>query len=143
MKKLTCLLAFLLLFFGSGMYVEEELLTLCNEIRKEAGLPPLINNWEAARVARHKSEDMRAYGYFSHDSPVYGSFIDMLNNFHIPYNSAGENIATGMGSAQKVIEAWMASPSHSRNILSRSFTHAGVGYCTDGKGHYWVLILIE
>ena len=126
----------------SPLYVEEIIIALCNEHRLERGLPPLEINWEAARVARYKTEDMMAYGYFGHDSPVYGSFFDMLKNFHIPYCSAGENIAAGFPTPEAVVEAWMATPNHRQNILNRKLTQAGVGYSTDGKNHYWALILI-
>ena len=128
---------------ANNIYVEEEVVSLCNELRIEKGLPPLIHNWEAARVARYKTEDMKTHGYFNHDSPVYGSFFDMLKNFHIPYRTAGENIAMGFATPKAVVDAWMASPNHRKNILSESFTHAGVGYSTDGTVHYWALILLE
>ena len=128
---------------ANHQYVEEEIVSLCNELRQEHGLSPFVHNWEIARVARYKTEDMKAYGYFSHDSPVYGSFFDTLKNFHIPYQSAGENIAMGFSTPQAVVDAWMASPNHRKNILSESFTQAGVGHSTDGKVHYWTLILLE
>ena len=149
LKKFTAVLAFacLLIHFNVAAshinYVEEEIIFLCNELRQERGLPPFLTNWEAARVARHRTEDMMQRGYFSHDSPVYGSFFDMLKNFNIPYHSAGENIATGFTTAQAVVDAWMSSPNHRQNILSRSFTQAGVGYSTEGTAHYWSLILLE
>jgi len=125
------------------MYVEEEIVALCNALREAHSLPPLTHNWEAARVARYKTEDMKSHIYFSHDSPVYGSFFDMLKNFHVPYQSAGENIAMGFSTPQAVVDAWMASPSHRKNILSESFTEAGVGHSKDGTVHYWTLILLE
>jgi len=126
-----------------SVYVEEEVVSLCNALRVKKGLSPLMHNWEAARVARYKTEDMKTHRYFNHDSPVYGSFFDMLKNFHIPYRSAGENIAMGFATPQAVVDAWMASPSHRKNILSESFTQVGVGYSTDGAVHYWTLILLE
>ena len=149
MKKFAILLAFLWLCFPTAIlaenppYVEEQIIFLCNEIRRNHDLPPLTINWEAARVARHKTEDMLVHMYFSHDSPVYGSFFDMLKNFHIPYNAAGENIASGFATPQAVVDAWMTSPTHSQNILSESFTQAGVGYSTDGKVNLWALILFD
>ena len=146
----TILAIFLSLMFFSAEasftdvpYAEEEIITLCNILRQEHGLAPLVHNWEAARVARYKTEDMKSNNYFSHDSPVYGSFFDMLENFRIPYKSAGENIAKGLSTPQKVVDAWMASPSHRKNILSKSFSQAGVGYSTNGTVHYWALILLD
>ena len=125
------------------LYPEEEVIALINDLREEKGLPALTLSWEAARVARHKTEDMRTHGYFGHDSPVYGSFFDMLANFHMPYRSAGENIATGFATPQSVVEAWMESPSHRQNILSKSFTQVGAGYTNDGTNHFWALILLD
>ena len=145
------LLSILLIFALTGtvmaaerpVFMEEEIIVLCNELRQSMGLPALTHNWEAARVARYKTEDMKENGYFGHDSPVYGSFFEMLKNFHIPYSSAGENIATGFKCPQAVVEAWMDSPNHRKNILNGNFTQAGVGYTTDGKSHYWAIILLS
>ena len=149
MRKITLMLLILIVLHASvkeeikATYVEEEVMALCNKLRQAKGLPPLQHNWEASRVARYKTEDMMAHEYFSHDSPVYGNFFDMLKNFHIPYHAAGENIAMGLASPQSVVDAWMALPDHRKNILSKSFTQGGVGYSTDGISHYWVLILLD
>ena len=124
-------------------FVEKEIIALCNKLRQDHGLQPITYNWEAARVARHKTEDMKAHNYLGNDSPVYGSLFDMLKNFHIQYYSANENIAVGLTTPQAVVDAWMASPDHRRNLLNNSFTQGGVGYTTDGYVHYWVLILLE
>ena len=136
------ILWFFLPISANAMFPEEEVIALCNEIRREHGLPLLSVNWEAARAARHKTEDMKAKGYFGHNSPVYGSIFDMLKNFHISYEYAGENIAMGLATPQDVVDAWMASPGHRKNILDEKFITAGVGYTKDGNVHYWVLILI-
>jgi len=142
LRKILLIVA-LALVFQAWTYPEEELINLCNEIRREHDLPPLTINWEVARVARHKTEDMSRHNYFGHDSPVYGSFRDMLKNFNIPHSSAGENIASGSNTARAVVDAWMASPGHRRNILSESFTEAGAGYSSNGDFHYWSLILLK
>ena len=41
----------------------------------------------------------------------------------------------GYDSPTAVVSAWMNSPSHRANILSASFTQAGVGYMANGG--YW------
>ena len=124
------------------LYAEEEIIHLCNEARASYGISPLAFDWEAARVARHKTEDMMKNNYFGHDSPTFGNFFDMLKNFNILYKDAGENIAVGLSCPRAVVDAWMAQPGHRANILSEAFTHAGVGYSTDSNNHYWVLILL-
>ena len=129
--------------YNPANYPEEEILLIINELRREQDLPPLVHNWEAARVARYKAEDMKTHNYFGHDSPVYGSFFDMLKNFHIHYNTAGENIATGAyPTPQTALDAWLIQAQHRQNIFSKHFNSIGIGYSTDGVVHYWCLIFL-
>ncbi len=121
--------------------IEEQVLALTNKERTKAGLKPLTMNWQAARVARTKSEDMRDKNYFSHTSPTYGSPFDMLKSFNISYRTAGENIAKGQQTAQAVVTAWMNSEGHRKNILNPSFTQLGVGYAK-GSSTFWTQIFM-
>ena len=79
---------------------EQEVIRLVNVERTKQGLKELKYDWELARVARYKSEDMRDNNYFSHNSPVYGSPFDMMKNFGINYKAAGENIAKGQSTPE-------------------------------------------
>ncbi|KEZ47768.1 hypothetical protein AZ46_0220130 [Metabacillus indicus LMG 22858] len=124
--------------------MESEVVTLVNKERAKYGLKPLAANWEVARVARYKSEDMRDKNYFSHTSPTYGSPFDMMKSFGIQYSYAGENIAAGQTTAQSVVTAWMNSEGHRKNILSSNFKEIGVGYAKGGSyGHYWTQMFIS
>ena len=118
--------------------IEEQVLALVNQERKKAGVAPLQMDWELQRVARVKSCDMRDNNYFSHDSPEYGTPFEMMKDFGIKYKTAGENIASGQKTAQQVMNSWLNSAGHRKNILSGSFTHIGVGYCEGGSmSPYW------
>ena len=119
---------------------EQEVIRLVNEIRAANGLKALAYDWELARVARYKSQDMKDNRYFSHTSPVYGTPLQMIKNFGISYRSAGENIAKGYASPQAVVDGWMNSSGHRANILNASFTHIGVGYVA--SGNYWTQMFI-
>lgn len=114
---------------------EQEVIRLVNAERTKQGLKELQYDWELARVARYKSEDMRDNKYFSHTSPVYGSPFDMIKNFGITYKAAAENIAKGQTTPEQVVKSWMNSSGHRANILSTKYTHIGVGYAKDG--HIW------
>lgn len=114
---------------------EQEVVRLVNVERAKAGLPALTEDWQLSRVARYKSQDMRDKGYFSHQSPTYGSPYDMMRAFGISYRAAGENIAMGQRTPAAVVNAWMNSSGHRANILSKSFTKIGVGYVA--SGNYW------
>ena len=119
---------------------ESEVIRLVNEIRQQNGLRPLAANWELSRVARYKSQDMRDNGYFSHNSPTYGTPFQMLSAFGLSYRTAGENIAKGYASPQAVVNGWMNSSGHRANILNASYTQIGVGYVSGGN--YWAQLFI-
>ncbi len=119
---------------------ETEVVRLVNEIRSKNGLNPLTHDESLSRIARIKSQDMKDNGYFSHQSPNYGSPFDMMKTFGISYRSAAENIAKGQRTPESVVNAWMNSSGHRKNILSPSYTHIGVGYVAGGN--YWTQMFV-
>ena len=119
---------------------EAEVLRLVNDIRRQNGLSALQSNWELARVARYKSQDMADNRYFTHTSPTYGSPFQMLKSFGLSYRTAGENIAYGYATPQAVVNGWMNSSGHRANILNPAYTKLGVGYVP--QGHYWTQLFI-
>jgi len=119
---------------------EQKVVDLVNQARKSNGLKPLTINWQLARVARYKAQDMHDKHYFSHTSPTYGSPFDMMKAFGITYRSAGENIAMGYTTPQSVFDGWMNSPGHRANILNASYTQIGVGFFEEG--YYWSQMFI-
>ncbi|WP_417900288.1 CAP domain-containing protein [Bacillus haimaensis] len=119
---------------------EQKVIELTNAERRKNGLSDLKADSALSNVAREKSKDMKAKNYFSHTSPTYGSPFDMMRDFGITYNTAGENIAMGQRSPEEVVQAWMNSEGHRKNILNGNFTHIGVGYVEDGN--YWTQMFI-
>jgi len=123
---------------------ENEVIRLVNVERAKAGLPALKMNWELCRVARYKSADMANKGYFSHNSPTYGSPFTMMQNFGLRFTAAGENIAYGQRTPAEVMRDWMNSPGHRSNILSSSFSEIGVGLAKNKNGVcYWTQMFIR
>lgn len=118
----------------------QEVIRLTNQERANAGLPALIGDAQLSSVALKKSQDMKANNYFSHTSPTYGSPFDMMRDFGVSYKTAGENIAQGQRTAQEVVQAWMNSEGHRKNILSKDFTHIGVGH--EQSGNHWTQMFI-
>ncbi|MFC4386213.1 CAP domain-containing protein [Gracilibacillus marinus] len=114
---------------------ELEVIELTNAEREKAGLSPLELDEALSKVAREKSKDMAENNYFSHQSPTYGSPFDMMKQYGISYRTAGENIAKGQQSPEEVVQAWMNSEGHRKNILNPDFTHIGIGYV--GNGNVW------
>lgn len=120
--------------------IAQQVIDLTNAQRRQNGLPDLKADTQLTGVAQKKSEDMQQKHYFSHTSPTYGSPFDMMRDFGVTYTSAGENIAQGQPTPQEVVQAWMNSEGHRKNILSNNFTHIGIGY--EQNGNYWTQMFI-
>ena len=121
---------------------ETELVELLNRERVAANAEPLIIDWEIARLARYKVEDMQHLGFIGYVSPVYGSPEDMLRRFEIPFNVLGITVAKGQESAAEVVGAWLSSSAHREVLLSAEFSHAGVGFTHNAEDiPYWAIIL--
>ncbi|KON90348.1 hypothetical protein AF332_17420 [Sporosarcina globispora] len=119
---------------------ESKVIQLTNAERQKNGLSALKSDKPLSGVAQAKSNDMQQKNYFSHTSPTYGSPFDMMRDFGVNYSSAGENIAMGQQTPEQVVQAWMESEGHRKNILNGTFTHIGVGYTENGS--YWTQMFI-
>ena len=123
---------------GSLAAYEQQVFELVNKERAVRGLSMLKYNYELARLARIKSQDMIDKKYFAHESPTYGSPFKMMESFGFKFSSAGENIAYGQKTAAEVMNAWMNSAGHKANILSETYTTIGVGVAKTAAGTlYW------
>jgi uncharacterized protein YkwD len=110
--------------------------TLCllNRVRARHGLSRLRLNAKLAHAARRHSRDMVRHRYFAHDSLNGRSPFDRMRATHyVPRNASwwlGENIGWGSGPLAQpaaLVRAWMHSPPHRANILSRHFRDIGIG----------------
>ncbi|MFW6306426.1 MAG: CAP domain-containing protein, partial [Bacillota bacterium] len=119
----------------------QQLISLINQERRKNGLLSLVEDPELSRVARVKAQDIIDNNYFSHYSPTYGSPFDMINEFGIEYQYAGENLAQNT-SVAKAHEALMNSSGHRKNILSPNFTHVGIGIKKAERGYIYVEMFI-
>ena len=127
---------------GNFANFQKEVLDLVNVERSNRGLQPLKFNSELSNVATLKSQDMIDKNYFDHTSPTYGSPFDMMKKFGISYRAAGENIAMGQKTPQEVMNSWMNSDGHRKNILNPDFTELGVGIASNGSSLYWTQMFI-
>lgn len=125
---------------GNISQYAQQVIDLTNQERAREGLPALKADAQLSSVALKKSQDMQAKNYFSHTSPTYGSPFDMMRDFGVTYKTAGENIAQGQRTPQEVVQAWMNSEGHRKNIMSKDFTHIGVGY--ESGGNHWTQMFV-
>ncbi len=119
----------------------QKVVELTNQARSENGVQALNSDNALADVAQKKAQDMSENNYFSHTSPTYGSPFDMLQQFGIDYTKASENIAAGQQSPESVVEGWLNSEGHRKNMLDAEVTHIGVGHTS--QGNYWTQLFIK
>lgn len=119
-----------------------QLLRLANGDRRRAGLHALAADPDLDRLAARKAADMVRLAYFSHQSPTYGSPFDMLAEAGIGFRSAAENLARAADPAG-AHTALMDSAGHRGNLLSRSFTHVGMGTAAGPRGTVFVQLFVE
>lgn len=103
----------------------EKVVELTNSSRADAGESVLVANSKLSQAAEAKAEDMIANNYFSHTSPAGTTPWSWIQKENYDYIYAGENLAMDFHSAEKMEEAWMASPTHRANILNQNYHEIG------------------
>lgn len=135
------------LFSGCTVEVAAEIKTYngINRIRQQNGLPPLVVDPGLVEVARARSRDMAARGYFSHQPPDGCNYVCIMDARGVPHAWAGENIAWNTWDWAKTgdvaVDMWNKSPPHMENILGCHYTRFGTGVAkgADGKIYYTMI----
>jgi uncharacterized protein YkwD len=136
--------------------LERRIFQLTNEGRRKNGLPSLDSDNDLAVKARAKSGDMLTNNYFSHISPEGKTLKDRMQEekpaSYKTISRIGENIYMGARfdysvdvktQARMIVDGWMTSPGHRKNILDPSYTHMGVGVAAKDKMCYATQIFAQ
>jgi uncharacterized protein YkwD len=120
---------------------EQAVIALTNLYRSQNSLAPLTRDEALMNVARSRSNDMVARGYFGHADPVTGQPLARPLILGLGYGRAGENIFwSGKGLADfpaSAVNWFMGDAPHRANILNPAFTVIGIGLTYNGQG--WTL----
>lgn len=119
---MVCLLAGTSAFAQS---MEEDILVLINKYRKKHGLARLEMADQISAEAEKHSRNMAT----GHTSFGHSGFDDRLNRLmrKLPGANAGaENVAYGARTAEHVVDMWLNSPGHRKNIVG-NYNLTGIG----------------
>jgi len=106
---------------------ELEVLRIMNVEREKMDLPPVTSLPELQKATDTRAVEL--VELFSHNRPDGSAWSTVFQEIELPqYRIAGENIAAGYGNSEAAMVGWMNSDGHRANILSSSYTHAGVGH---------------
>ena len=122
-----------------------EVLDLVNAARSEAGVSPLELNAALCGAAQVRAQECTQG--LSHTRPDGSSYKTAITQAGVSSGYTGENAATGHSSAQQVVDSWLRSEGHRKNILSENFTQLGVGFAPNTSGRYkgyaWVQLFVQ
>ncbi len=113
-----------------------------NEQRDSHGLNPVAWDSSLAEIAKKHSQDMLNRIYYSHYTPDGKDVADRYADANFECNisirdgkilKGGENLAlisgleepTGLG--KRIVESWMLSPEHRKNLLYSFYENEGIG----------------
>jgi len=108
-----------------------------NRERAKNNLPPLKLDPKLEAAALVHARDMAEHDKMSHEGSDGSTPAQRIERQDFHYRAAGENVAAGQPSVKEVMQGWLESPPHKKNILG-DFTEIGVACvkAEDGKP-YW------
>ena len=126
--------------------LESTFLADVNQHRANLHLVPLKRDASLDAVARAHSEDMARRQFFSHVNPEGQNPLDRIQaSGRDDFTLAAENVGlTTRGEPNReILQGWITSPDHRRNLNTPPFNRTGVGIArgADGAWYYTQLYL--
>lgn len=115
-----------------------EVVRLANQYRVQRGLTPMTVSPALEAAAEAHGRDMVQNRFFSHRGSNGSRLGERVRRQRYRYCVISENIAMGTYNAQEVIQVWMNSRGHRRNILKRNVREVGV---IRAGGGIWVMVM--
>lgn len=135
---------------------EAEVLRLTNEHRAAGAMCGALGYGQAAPLteepaltcaARKHAADMAAGDFMDHINPSGESPWDRITSAGYDYLAAAENIAGGYDTPAQVVDGWMTSEGHCRNIMNPALTKIGNGFSPDDSpvlySTFWVQVFAD
>lgn len=108
-----------------------------------AAAEPLTYNCPIEGAATHHSNDMADHNFFSHTGSDGLRVGARVTATEYEWSVVGENIAAGYDDVDTVVQAWLESPGHCRNIMDSRFSQFAVDR-VDANGadyeNYWTQV---
>lgn len=106
---------------SAGMLVDA-----MNRERAAHGLAPLRLDRRLSMAAEDRIDDMFKNSYFDHVAPDGTQPFVWAGRRGYNYRTMGENLAVGYRTSANLVEGWMGSEGHRKNILGSRFEEIGI-----------------
>ena len=98
-----------------------------NVVRIAAGLRPLWTDAELTAAAQRRATEIVQSAAFDHARPDGAPFSAAVVEAGYPFDRVAENLAIDYLNEAPMIDAWLKSAGHRRNLLGDGYAHIGVG----------------
>lgn len=128
-----------------GVVAWDEMLTAVNAVRARGAVcgstemppvPPLIWDSRLEAAAERHSRDMAEHDHFAHRGTDGTDPGERVRRVGYDWRAVGENIARYQRSVDEVVEDWLASPGHCRQLLDAGYLEIGAAE----HGNYWTQV---
>lgn len=109
---------------------EQTIIDMTNAVRAKAGVGHLVMDARLMRSAQAKANDMAQKSYFDHANPDGYRMIYWIKPTGYEFTLAGENLARGFTDIDRLMNGWINSPGHYKNLVEPKFQDMGVGIAT-------------
>lgn len=119
---------------------EAEVVRLINIERAKEGIGPVTMNQSLRSSAAVRA--LEIVNKFSHERPNGERWVTSIK---VRYKCAGENIAAGQRTPERVVQAWMNSEGHRKNIMNPRYSEVGVACYFEADStyrYYWGQLFI-
>ena len=129
---------------GYASYISpDKIVEYTNQYRLQEGKESLILNDNLTQAALAKAQDMFTDNYWAHISPDGTEPWYFIAQSGYEYAHAGENLARDFTNPRSVVDAWIKSPSHRKNILETDFEEIGVAVIDGNIGGVETTIVVQ
>ena len=122
---------------GDAASLQSEAARYLNAYRAKAGLAALAPDARLASAASTQCGIMNAHGKIGHAFGAGTSFRERMRRAEIAPGYQAENVARGQRSVAEVMQTWMKSRGHRRNMLDPNMSAFGIAF----KNGYWAVVL--
>ncbi len=123
------------------------LIDYINAARIKNGVRALPQHVRLTQAAQTHARDMAANGFVDHKGSDGSNLQERVTRARYRWTLVAENVAAGQKTVQQVVQGWMKSAGHRKNILNEDVREIGAGHVANpnvGSGknytHFWVVV---
>ncbi len=107
---------------------------------------PLVWNARLTSAATRHSTDMADNDLFSHTGSDDSESSQRATEAGYGWSAIGENIAAGYPDVRAVVDGWLESPEHCKNIMNGDYADLGAACASQvssSYGKYWTMVVAK